>query len=780
MNRLAWPLAAVLGLAAPARAYIDATPTLARVIQDSTHIAVLEVVKVSQERRGIIFKKVADLKGKFEQEEVKHLITDGLHPREPRTVLDWAAPGNVAVCFANNKVCLICIGRYWYECSAREAPWWAMTRGRPELSLAYYGGANDLRGHVRRMLDGKETVLTSVWHMAEGWSGYESVAFKQPLTAARLPVGRIRARLTMPDHVGDVMNDPRYLVGKGAGGAENVPGLVRALRNSARGVRLEAAENLGFLGKKARPAVPDLVQLLEDPDALVRVRAAEALLRIDSHQGVAVPALLRALESSDGHARKAAVKALGDLGSASGGEVPALINLLRDPDPALRWEAAAALGQIGQEAGAAAQPLLDALKDPQTRPIAADALGGLGPSARSALPALAALCKHEDASLRWTAAVAIIRIEVEGKRESDAIRTAVPVFLNGLRGPDPDTRWNAVWCVKWLGHKARSGVPELTRLAGHEDAGVRYAAIEALSEIGSDARPSLPTIREKLKDPDREVQLVAAQALWKLDEDAQTVLSACTQAFKDGDREARILAAKVLGDMGPRAGPAEPALLSALNDRDQIFRREAAKALGSMGAETRRRVPDLIGAMKNDDPAVRAQIAELLGLLGTEDGVTAALVGALADPDAHVRITAAEALGKRKEQAAALVPVLVNALNESQQDVRLRAVTLLGDLGPPARPAIPKLTPMLQDEDPEVSETAAETLKKLEAESPAEADVPGDGGPESDRKKLVWVAAAAMVVLALAGVILLRGRSRPALTPEAASAGASEARQPEV
>ena len=73
-------------------------------------------------RSHIVREKVADLKGEDSPAQVKHLITDGFHPREPKVVIDWAEPGKTAVCFQTDKVCLICIGSYWYECGARESP----------------------------------------------------------------------------------------------------------------------------------------------------------------------------------------------------------------------------------------------------------------------------------------------------------------------------------------------------------------------------------------------------------------------------------------------------------------------------------------------------------------------------------------------------------------------------------------------------------------------------------------------------------------------------------
>src|SRR5437763_1939908 len=115
MKRCLYAAVALLGLATPSPAYIDASPTLGRLAKDATNVVVLRVEKVSREKRVIIYRKVADLKGDYPAGQVKHQITDGWHPREAKLVLEWAEPGKLAVCFHNGKVVETCIGDYWYE-----------------------------------------------------------------------------------------------------------------------------------------------------------------------------------------------------------------------------------------------------------------------------------------------------------------------------------------------------------------------------------------------------------------------------------------------------------------------------------------------------------------------------------------------------------------------------------------------------------------------------------------------------------------------------------------
>jgi HEAT repeat protein len=733
---------------------------------------VLQVFKVSAEKRVILYKKVADVKGRFDHDDIKHRITDGLHPREPKTILDWAEPGKIAVCFSNGKVCQICLGRYWYECVMEGLPWWGMTRGRPELCLAYYGTAARLRQHLGIMLAGRETVITAILHGVDRWQGYESVAFRQSLRGREVPIGRIKASLSMPDAVGELMTDPRFLVGKGGGGPEDVGPLLEALQDKAPGTRAEAAEGLGLLGGQARIGVPALTKALEeDPDRLVRIRAAGARLRIGPPSERALKVLLEAARDTEAVNRKAAVETLGDIGREAKAAVPVLIATLADQDARVRWAAIEALGQFGREARVAVPPLLEALKDSLTRSIAIDVLGKFGDTARTAVPALILLCQDPDRKVRAAAAAAIIRIEVDGP-ETAAVRTAVPVFLDGLKSRDEVSRWQAVWCFKWLGSKGRSGIPELVRLAQSQDASTCVGALECLAAIGPAAKAAVSIPRGKLKDPNGEVRIMAAQALWRIEHDTQTAVAVSKEALKDSDRQVRVLAAQLLGEMRAQAKGADLALLEALADPDRSVRWAAASALAGLRSETRSRIPQLIAALKNDDPRVRGKIAGLLGQLGRDaEPAVPALAECLHDSDAHVRIIAARSLVSMGRKTQAVVDAVVNTVKNADKRLRLQAIRLLGNIGTEARPALDTLSALMKDEDPDVRGAAREAMKKVEAgptstaagalESKPEEVSPSERhGPEWAKKLAVGSVLATLVVLG--GFLIRKKFRRPA------------------
>ncbi|HMF18807.1 MAG TPA: HEAT repeat domain-containing protein, partial [Gemmataceae bacterium] len=414
---------AIFAFSGQSPAYLAAMPTLGKIIADSSNIVVLEVDKISREKQVVIFKKVAELKGKGLPDVVKHKLTDGFHPRQARAILDWAEPGAIAVCFQNGeRTCVTCIGGFWYECSVSETPWWIMTTGRPELSYAYSGSTGKLRDHVTAMLGGREMVITALQYRflarlpgpqklivrpREHWDANEAVCARRLMRGQDWPLCRIKASLKMPNTVHELIRDTDLIVGTGPAGREGVPALLKALTHKDARVRIDAAEDLGQIGPPAAAAVPALLKLFkQDEDTMVRIEAAKAVASIDPKNEPALAMLVEALNHKAGKVRKRAAECIGDLGPRGKPAVPALLKALKDPDATVSWAAIDALGQIGPDAEAAVPGLIEALTNASNRGAAVDALGQIGHTARPAIPVLEKLIKGDDVSVRWAAASA--------------------------------------------------------------------------------------------------------------------------------------------------------------------------------------------------------------------------------------------------------------------------------------------------------------------------------------------------------------------------------------
>jgi HEAT repeat protein len=632
MNRLL-PLA--LGaslLTTPAWGYLGTLQSLGQVINDSRQIVVLQVDRVNREKQVITWKKVADLKGTSPASEIKHHVAGGEDARHGEAILQWAEPGNIAIFFHNGTSGLTCIGHAWYECAAKEAPWWTMTRVRSEQAYAYLGSPARLRRHVADILNGKQVLVTALDHN-------EVVAYRF-VARAELPHGsgqvwRIKAGLT----IGGWPQEGQ----PGAGDASDVPALLAALRHQDPTERAEAAQELGWIGRPAREAVAGLRQALKDPDGLVRLSAAEALATIDPDDPTALPALIDALKDRSSKVRRTAAAALGDIGPEARVAVAALAQALKDADLRVRWTAAEALGQIGPLAAEAVPALVEGLKDESLRSAAAGALGAIGPAARGAVPALVAGLKDAGLSYRWTVVSSLARIGGPGAK------AAVPFLIEAITNkPDIDRKcYHALILLEFLGPDATDAAPAvidgirsgrfqrgwvMTTLANidpktavpfliadlkNPDPALRKYAAAYLGFSGPLAKDALPALEAARRDPDPVVPRIVAWAEPMIRGDFKKAVPLLLRGLKEakpGSYHHRFCG-EALERLGPEAKDTVPTLAEALGDSNPRVRRAAAAALRCIGPDAADAIPSLRKLLRDEDRSVRAAAALALEVI---------------------------------------------------------------------------------------------------------------------------------------------------------------------
>jgi len=145
-------------VANPARAYVEAPMTLGAVIAQSTVICTMTVTKVDKAQGIIIYQKLQDIKGKHNQETIKHMLKQELRAGEIKALMDWAEPGKVALFFHNGGASETCTGMNWYQ-SYAQGEWWGMTHGEPFLLRSFAGKAEKLAGIVADVNAGKEVLV---------------------------------------------------------------------------------------------------------------------------------------------------------------------------------------------------------------------------------------------------------------------------------------------------------------------------------------------------------------------------------------------------------------------------------------------------------------------------------------------------------------------------------------------------------------------------------------------------------------------------------------------
>ncbi len=175
-------------------------------------------------------------------------------------------------------------------------------------------------------------------------------------------------------------------------------------------------------------------------------------------------------------------------------------------------------------------------------------------------------------------------------------------------------------------------------------------------------------------------------------EEAVATLESLTQDLADADERVRMRACESLGRMGEKAGPSAMAIGAlAVNDKSSSVRQFAVQSLGELAKRTRE------APGENDDVLVRL------------------LAKALEDPEAKVRILAAQSLGYFQRNADSATMALVFVINnDGNIKVRHTAIAALGQIGrfkgPESGKAVPHLAKALSDDDPEIRRLAAYVL----------------------------------------------------------------------
>jgi hypothetical protein len=402
--------AACLSVARTAQAYVDLAPTLAKIVNDSRKIALVEVAEFNPQTHLVTLKEVKAIKGDSASETMQHDVATPDGAGVPRHIVQWAAPGARGVMFGSRTTALVCIGEGWYQVRGTGTGPMKLGADRPDLPLAYYGSLTRLIDGVGEMLAGKDAIITVVAFGAE----QEGASFDLALNRQALPglarIQRIRANLKMPQMVAGASSNPNYFIGLGAVDEAEVPQLIAKLKSGDAMARAEAAEELRTVGKAAAGAEASLVSLLSDSSARARLAAASALLKINPKNTAPLDTLSKGLSSANVDERRLAAHGTGMAGKAAGSLTDKLSALLKDSDEGVRINALQAVSMLGKYAAAAADHVAPMLDNPQLAIDAADALGRIGPSARAHVKKLAEMLKSDKPTYQWAAVRAMAQI----------------------------------------------------------------------------------------------------------------------------------------------------------------------------------------------------------------------------------------------------------------------------------------------------------------------------------------------------------------------------------
>jgi len=330
------------------------------------------------------------------------------------------------------------------------------------------------------------------------------------------------------------------------------------------------------LAKLSPDAVPQIVELLRDENPRVRSWAIKALKELGPQSDSTVPLLSQLIQDEGDGVRKAAIRALVAVGSdeAASAAVPSLRKMLlddQDPDGVVAMENAAALGALAKPL---VPDLIGVLQDgsatAQQRNAAIEALRAIGPDAKEAGPALAALGGDGDSKFRLTITAALADVQAD-----------FDTFL-----------------------------PVITPLLRSEDRQVRERAARALGTAGVGAAP---TLVDMLEDENPYVQIAAARALHRIDPTEDVMIPTLISLLQHENTWVGRNAAVALGEMGPKAKIAIPLLVERIDHDDTGLRRAVPGALASMGPEAKVALPDLRTRFEDEDKQGRTAAALAAG-----------------------------------------------------------------------------------------------------------------------------------------------------------------------
>ncbi len=493
------------------------------------------------------------------------------------------------------------------------------------------------------------------------------------------------------------------LLGASAGEAEKTAALEKLARALTQHDfdTLESAIKGLDPASDTRAAVSIVQAKLTDADPVVRRRAAYALSQLDAVAAKhAVGALLEALGDTESRVRARVAQALGKVGPAARTAGPALLELLRDPRGPVRASAARALAQVA-EARLAVPGLVQLLHDPEV-PVRGYAILALGECGPAAKEAVPALeaLQEKDADLD---------VRNAAGQALEKIDPSPALLHAALASPDAGRRHWAVSLLRLKGPAARGSVLELIAVLQHDDsAQVRAAAAFALAKIGADPARISPPLVAALHDADAVVRHAAALALGTLASDAHGAAPALAATLQDENVEVASAAAVALGRQGAQAEAVVPRLVELLRSDDLALRRRAVAVLAALGPAAHGAVPALLESLKDSDPEVRDEAIRALISDGPQPGAPLpVLVEALHHNDAHVRSWACLSLGQAGSKAASAVPILLACLQDKDFHVASAAGLALTQVGPAA---VPALAQALEHVDPRVRTGAARAL----------------------------------------------------------------------
>jgi HEAT repeat protein len=363
------------------------------------------------------------------------------------------------------------------------------------------------------------------------------------------------------------------------------------------GVRLSLLKLLAKFGDLSDDARKALVSALKDPDAQVRAQTATLVGPVTD----AVPQLQVLLEDPDRHIQARAAIALSRMQPCSKAALPPLLRALNDPEDKDRHHAAWALRNfLGQPDQLSEEVYGDImLKLIRASPIEVD-------DSEQAPPAIQpseAFCTPYALVGSIHPGVAIVIVpqlveELKAAMDDEKPKMAQGLFLalDAIKHPGSPERKSAACLLDAQNPKfraaIRSAVPLLIdALKGSED-DLRAEALKSLAVMGRDAETAVPALCETLQSRSYNICSLALHAIHELGPVAKDATPCLIELLKARKIEPRYRVVLALGEIGPAAKDAVEPLLQCLHDSELAIRLSALDALKKIDPDAAKRATE--------------------------------------------------------------------------------------------------------------------------------------------------------------------------------------------
>jgi HEAT repeat protein len=704
--------------------------TLGAVVGCADEIFVWRIKSCNQKEGKVRFECVKSLKTQQRPAGAAPEMTEIIP--QSGALPSWCEPGREAVVFIRAGMATACFGTHWreFQFAGDERVWKADQSVNNSLRSFYTGSTDNLVGHVRAILAGREVVVTAV-KMDPDQNACASVDPNR--------IWRIKTSLKI-DAPPRTIRSPLY-VGWGAGEPSDLPRMVARLTHPQWWMRSLAIRDIASLGDKAQSAIPELSKRFCDERPLIRIEAAEAIMRIEPDSDLPLLAIALELRNPDRDIRDRAATSLGRWKKRISSLLPWMLACFENQQAPFCYRTVMLLGELGANAKpelkreialVIARKIRAANSVHCTENTLALLLTDLAEQAEGVQSTrrtpLNIRSDEIDSLFHVVAAKALLEL---GPDCAPAFPTFKLMVRAGSSGSDlagrgllqfaPD---GPAWLVKQLG----ANMPP-----------DKAAIVAAFHEIPEKSMVAIPALRKMLTDKDDQTKISAARALLAIDRAVEggravrvllEIAANEKSFFRDWAREYAQYEGFSRPELSTRDGRRYQRYRIMQNIRDPSAkdRWRDLHQLEAMGSEATEVVPELWRLMEQEKTSDQLYLLRALakidvpiergGLIRDSRQRLVEKLRTLFRDETYELEELARTAMLIGPMAAPLLDEIWCCLGNGNEQVRWCAIGAIANIGPPAAKTIPDLRRIADEDNPFLQEEAIVALCRVSRGSP--------------------------------------------------------------